>query len=175
MIAPRKSLAVIITDKNSRYFGRVGKFEDFTRDGVTVRFSPKEKYEFFQSNGKKPLRVFYRHADKIGTELDEAPIRAVQYLAKNEITVADGTRDATLTFSKPLEKDLYRKLTHDLICEYTNIAAMNRAINESRKSLDFISCGPSGLAQIYREYGGQISQFVDDYTEVFGERPEKLM
>ena len=34
--------------------------------------------------------------------------------------------------------------------------------------------GPRGLLHAYRDLGGQISQFVDEYINLFGTRPERL-
>lgn len=34
--------------------------------------------------------------------------------------------------------------------------------------------GPRGLCRAYRDAGGQISQFVDEYIKLFGMRPERL-
>jgi hypothetical protein len=44
---------------------------------------------------------------------------------------------------------------------------------ESHKSVEDWR-GPRGLCRAYRDVGGQISQFVDDYIKLFGTRPERL-
>ncbi|HTZ41792.1 MAG TPA: hypothetical protein VMC07_01120, partial [Candidatus Omnitrophota bacterium] len=98
----------------------------------------------------------------------------IQYLAKNGIRVQRGANGSPVTFSKRLEPDVFTKIAHELICGYRDVESMNRAIDKSSGDLDFFGYGPRSLAQMYREFGGHISGFIEDYLRVFGERPEKL-
>lgn len=49
-----------------------------------------------------------------------------------------------------------------------------RRYNKKGIKFDEKEYGPRKLAQMYRELGGTISEFIDEYHLVFGERPEKI-
>jgi hypothetical protein len=57
---------------------------------------------------------------------------------------------------------------------YQSTEVFYRHGNELGIKLDASGYGPRSLAQTYYDLGGHISQFVDDYIRIFGERPERI-